>query len=47
MVHVVGNSKMMLDQIGDSGIRPSIARISTNRGAAEKNAAELLPIDNG
>ena len=47
MVHVIGYPKTAPNHIGDSGIRPSIGRIAVDRSAAEKNAAELLPIVHG
>jgi hypothetical protein len=47
VVHVIADSKTAPNHVGDSGIRPSIARIAVDRGAAEKNAAELPPIVDG
>jgi len=47
MVHVIRNTKTAPNQIGNAGIRPSVARITVGHGAVQKHVAELLSIVDG
>lgn len=44
VIHVIGNAKTAPNQIGNTGIRPSIAWVSVSRGSAKKQVGELLSI---